>query len=153
MSSLSFSACMNELAFLPLTSLLFLPSPFTAPVCMGATPPAASLAVATFGTSSLTFENVSSLLACMIKWCRSISSCMRNVASPHLVLNVEACNLLDPQALSVKQHEGCGVAGEFEREQLQRQTSCPRFRSRVQDKPFPGLQVLQHCQRCPTRLL
>ena len=79
----SILACMSSPLPLSLTSLPFLTLPYTAPICIGATPPAASLALAMSCTSSLTLENVSSLLACMIKCCRNMSSCMRSVASPH----------------------------------------------------------------------
>ena len=77
-------ASMSSRLSLPLTTLLFLPLPVTAPICMGATPPAASLAPAMSCTSPLTLENVSSLLACVIMWCRNVSPCMCNGTNPHV---------------------------------------------------------------------
>ena len=77
-------ASMSSRLSLPLTTLLFLPLPVTAPICMGATPPAASLTLAISCTSPLTLENVSSLLACVTKWCRNVSPCMCNVTNPHV---------------------------------------------------------------------
>ena len=49
--------------------------------------------------------SLSSLLACMIKRCRNISSCMCSVSpAPHHVMD-DACNLLELQALLVNQLE------------------------------------------------
>ena len=142
---ISLLVSLHELAFLAPITLVF-----TAPICMDATPPTASLALATSCTS-LTLENVSSLLACVHD----------QVVPQHVVLHVldvDARNLLEPQGLFVKQFPGRGVTGELYGQQLRHQTGCPRSRSRVkhQDEPSPGLQNVTfptvvndvHCSSC-----
>ena len=136
---------LHELAFtFALDVFHFSPLPFTSPISIGAAPPAASLALAMCCTSSRVQP---ARVHDQVVLQHVVLHVQRHQPTLYLGMNVDACNLLESQALFVKQLGRRGVTGELQRQQLLHQTSCPRYRSRVklQDKPSPGLQASTFC--------